>query len=150
MNQKKLWSHLTLDSFNVDISFSKSKQEIMVFLNEKNISMETPTEMQIIVKSKMFSLAIDFFIAFHFYDEKLKAITISPDTALKGSALYSRYRQIQKALENELGKPRNRLRAIMNLLDQDSQLAHWQGNGIKIEHYVLNRFDMEEIIKIEM
>lgn len=150
MNQKSMWSYLKMDSFDVEISFSKSKKAIISFLKEKNISLDTPTEMQVVVKSKMLSLDVDFFIAFHFNGEKLIAITMSPDMALEGSALYSRYNEIQKALENELGHPHNRLQLIMNLLDPDSRLARWQSNGIKIEHYLLNRFEMEEIINIEL
>ena len=48
-----------------------------------------------------------------------------------------RYKEIQKALENELGPPYNRLRSIMNLLDPDNRLSYWQKDGIKIEHYLL-------------
>lgn len=75
---------------------------------------------------------------------------MSPDTALEGKALYSRYNEIQRALENELGHPHNRSQIIMNLLDPDNRVARWQSNGIKIEHYLLNRFGMEETINIEL
>ena len=57
--------------------------------------------MQIVVKSKLLSLDIDFFISFLFDSEKLIAITISPDQVLDGAALSCRYGKIQKALENE-------------------------------------------------
>lgn len=150
MKQKSMWSCLKLDSFDVEISFSKSKKAIICFLKEKNISIDTPTEMQIVIKSKLLCLDTKFSIAFHFNGEKLTAITMSPDMALEGKALYSRYNEIQKALENELGHPHNRSRLIMNLLDPDNRLARWQSNGIKIEHYLLNRFGMEETINIEL
>lgn len=150
MKQKNMWSCLKLDSFGIEISFLKSKREIINLLKEKNISIDTPTEMQVVIKSKIFSLDVIFFIAFHFNGEKLIAITMSPDTALEGKALYSRYNIIQKALENEFGRPHNRSRRIMDLLDPNNRLARWQSNGIKIEHYLLNRFGMEETINIEL
>lgn len=150
MKQKSMWSCLKLDSFDAEIFFSKSKTAIICLLKEKNISIDTPTEMQIVIKSKLLCLDTEFSIAFHFNVEKLIAITMSPDMALEGKALYSRYNEIQKALENELGHPHNRSRLIMNLLDPDNRLARWQSNGIKIEHYLLNRFGMEEMISIEL
>ena len=150
MKQKNMWNGLKLDSFGIEISFSKTKKEIISFLKEKNISIDTPTEMQIVIKSTLFSLDSKFFIGFHFSGEKLIAITMSPDMALEGKALYSRYNEIQKALEKELGYPHNHSRLIMNLLDPDNLLARWQSNGIIIEHYILNRFGMEETISIEL
>ncbi len=108
MKQKSMWSCLKLDSFGIEISFSKSKKAIICFLKEKNISIDAPTEMQIVIKSKLLSLDTKFSIAFHFNGEKLIAITVSPDMYLEGKALYSRYKEIQKALENELGHPHNR------------------------------------------
>ena len=112
--------------------------------------MDIPTEMQIVVKSKLLSLDVDFFISFQFSGERLISITMSPNTALEGKSLDFRYKKIQKALENELGHPHNWLGAIMNLLDPDNRLSYWQKDGIKIEHYLLNRFGMEEIINIKL
>ena len=119
-------------------------------MEEKNIPIDTSTEMQVVIKSKMFSLDAIFIIAFHFSGEKLTSITISPDTAIEGKALYFRYVKIQKALENELGRPHNRSWLIMDLLNPNYRLARWQGNGFKIEHYLLDRFGMEEIIDINL
>lgn len=143
-------NHLKLDSFDVEISFSESKKEIIHSFREQNISIDTPTDVQIVVQSNMFSLDVNFLISFYFDGEKLIAIIMSPDTVLNGRALYSRYNKIQKALENQLGHPRNHLRLIMDLIDPDSRLAYWQSNGMKIEHYLVNRFGMEDIIHIEL
>lgn len=150
MSKKSMWSYLKLDSFDIEIPYSQSKDLLISFLREKKISFDTPTEMQVIIKSKMFSLDANFFIAFHFNGEKLIAITIAPDVVLEGSALYCRYNYVQGALENELGRPHNRLRFILDLLDPDSRLSRWQRNGIKVEHYLLNRFGMEEVINIKL
>ena len=150
MKQINIWGYLKLDSFGVETPFSKSRTEFISSFHENNIPIDIPTEMQIIVKSKLLSLDVDFFISFQFSGEKLIAITMSPNTALEGKALNCRYNKIQKALENELGSPHNRLRSIMNLLDPDNRLSYWQRDGIKIEHYLLNRFGMEEIINIKL
>lgn len=150
MKQKSMWSCLKLDSFEVEISFLESQKAIISFLKEKNISIDIPTERQVVIKSKILSLDTMFFITFHFNGEKLIAIAMSPDTVLEGKALYSRYNEIQKALENELGRPHNHLQLIVNLLDPDNRMARWQRSGIKIEHYLLNRFGMEETINIEL
>ena len=150
MKQINIWGYLKLDSFGVETSFSKSKAEFISYFHKNNIPIDMPTEIQIIVKSKLLSLDVDFFISFQFSGEKLIAITMSPNTALEGKTLDCRYKKIQKALENELGHPHNRLRSIMNLLDPDNRLSYWQRDGIKIEHYLLNRFGMEEIINIKL
>lgn len=150
MKQISIWRHLKLDSFGVEVPFSKSRNDIVDFFRENNIPIEIPTEMQIVAKSKLLSLDVDFFVSFQFSKEKLISITISPDTALEGKALDCRYRIIQKALEKELGHPKKRLRSIMNLLNPDNRSSCWQSEGVKIEHYILNRFGMEEIISIEL
>ena len=150
MKQKNIWGYLKLDSFGVETPFSKSKTEFICYFHKNNIPIDIPSEMQIVVKSKLLSLDVDFFISFQFNGEKLIDITMSPNTALEGEVLYCRYNKIQKALENELGHPHNRLRSIMNLLDPDNRLSYWQRDGIKIKHYLLNRFGMEEIINIKL
>ena len=106
--------------------------------------------MQIIVKSKLLLLDIVFYISFQFDDEKLIAITMSPDTALDGKRLFLRYKKIQKAMETSLGYPSNRLQKLIYLLAPESSSYYWINNGIKIEHYLLNRFGMEETIRINL
>ena len=150
MKQINIWGYLKLDSFGVETPFSKSRTEFISSFHENNIPIDIPTEMQIVVKSKLLSLDVDFFISFQFNGEKLIDITMSPNTALEGKVLDCRYNKIQKALENELGHPHNRLRSIMNLLDPDNRLSYWQRDGIKIKHYLLNRFGTEEIINIKL
>ena len=150
MKQINIWEYLMLDSFGVEMPFSKSKTEFISYSRKNNIPIDIPTEMQIVVKSKLLFLDVDFFISFQFNGERLIAITISPNTTVEGKTLDCRYKKIQKALENELGYPHNRLRSIMNLLDPDNRLSYWKKDGIKIEHYLLNRFGMEEIINITL
>ena len=150
MKQINICSYLKLDSFGIEIPFSKSRKEFISSFNENNIPMDMPTEMQIVVISKLFSLDVVFFVSFQFNGEKLIAITMSPNIALEGKALVNRYNNIQKALENELGHPHNRWRSIMNILDADNRISFWKREGIKIKHYLLNRFGMEEIINIKL
>ncbi|HAU87213.1 MAG TPA: hypothetical protein DCW90_17520 [Lachnospiraceae bacterium] len=150
MKQINIWGYLKLDSFGVEIPFSKSKTEFINYFRKNNIPMDIPTEMQMVVKSKLLSLNVDFFISFQFSGERLISITMSPNTALEGKTLDFRYKKIQKALENELGHPHNWLGTIMNLVDPDNRSSYWQKDGIKIEHYLLNRFGMEEIINIKL
>ena len=150
MKQINIWACLKLDSFGLEIYFSKSRTEFITYFRENNIPIDIPTENQIVVKSKLLFLNVEFFISFQFSGERLIAITMSPDTALEGKDLDCRYNKIQKALENELGRPHNRLRSIMNMFDPDNRLSCWQRDGIKIKHYLLNRFGMEEIINIKL
>ena len=119
-------------------------------MDEKNIQIDMPTKSQIVVKSKLLSLDIEFFISFQFDDEKLIAIMMSPNMVLEGRSLNSCYNKIQKALENKLGYPHSYWRSIINLLDPENRLTYWKSNGIKIEHYLFNRFGMEEIISIKL
>jgi len=150
IKRTNIWGYLKLDSFGVETSFSKSKTEFIDYFHKNNIPTDIPSEKQIIIRSKLLHLDVDFSISFQFSGEKLIAITISPNPALEGRTLDCRYKNIQKALENELGHPHNRLMTIMNLLNPDNRLSYWQRDGIKIEHYLLNRFGMEEIISIKL
>ena len=150
MKRINIWGYLKLDSFGVETHFSKSRTEFISSFHENNIPIDIPTEMQIVVKSKLLSLDVGFFISFQFSGERLIAITMSPSTALEGKPLDCRYKKIQKALEKELGHSHNWLRSVMNLLDPDNRLSYWQRDGIKIKHYLLNRFGMEEIINIKL
>lgn len=150
MSKKDMWNNLKLDSFGVEIPLSQSKSVLIDFLREKGIPLHIPTEAQVVIKSKMFSFDADFLIALHFEGEKLIDITIVPEVMLEGKAMYYRYREIQQVLERELGRPSNRLRFILDYLNPDCQLSRWQRNGMKIEHYLLNRFGMEEIISIQL
>ena len=150
MLQINIWDHLKLDSFGVETPFSKSRTEFVSFFHENNVPIDIPTKTQIVVKSKLLSLDFDFYISFQFIGEGLIAITISPCKALEGKSLDCRYNKIQKALEKEIGRPINRLRSIMNLLDPDNRLSYWHRDGIEIKHYLLNRFGMEEIIDIKL
>ena len=148
--KNNMWTCLKLDTFCIEVCFSQSKKTIISLLKEKNISIYTPTEMQIVIKSKLLSLDFEFSISFHFNGEKIISITLSPYTALESRALYSRYSDIQKALEIELGPPHYRSSLVMDLLSPDNRFARWQKNEIKIEHYLLNRFGLEETINIEL
>ena len=150
MNPKNMWECIRLDSFDATISFSTPQKHMISFLQEKNVLFEKPTEKQIVFKSKMFSLDILFYVSLRFKEDKLIAITMSPNTALEGKPLYCRYNKIQAALQNQLGFPHNSLRLIMNLLDPDNSLASWRRKEVRIKHYLLNRFGMEEIISIDL
>ena len=150
MKQCNLWNYLKLDSFGIEISYSISKTELIHLFQEKEIPFTTLNGTQIAVTANIFSLNIDFSIDFCFDKEKLIAIMMSPKPFLEGRLLYSRYNEIQKVLENELGHMHHPFQFLVNLLAPDGRLARWRRNGIKIEHYLLNRFGMEEIIQLTM
>lgn len=149
MKQKNMWMYLKLDTFGVEIPFSKSKSEFISYFHKNNIPTKSPSDMQIVLKSKLMSLDVDFFISFEFSEERLISLTMSPITALEGKTLRCRYKKIQRALRNELGFPHNWWELMLNLLDPDNRVSCWQKDGIKIKHYLLNRFGMEEIINID-
>ena len=150
MIQNRKWNFLRLDSFDIEIPFSKTRTEIIKLLREKNVVIDTSVEMQVVIKSKLLSLDIVFYIVFQFDNEKLISITMSPNEFLEGNTLHSRYKEIQTALEKEFGHSCNMVQTFLNLLDPDSCSVRWQKNGIKIEHYLLNRFGMEEIVRIKL
>ena len=150
MKPKNLCSYLKMDSYDVIIPFSKSKNEIAAFLKEKSIQFDSPSDEKIILKSKILLLDIEFFIFFKFECQKLTSISMAPGLILEGKALYSQYSKVQKSLVKELGYPHNVLMSIMNFLVPDSRTAQWRCNGGKIEHYLLDRFRVEEIISIKL
>lgn len=150
MKTINLCNYLKLDSFGVDLHFSKSRTELIRFFNENSIPINMSTETQIIIKSKLLSLDVTFYISLQFDGEKLLTITMSPNISLEGKSLFYRYSKIQKALKNELGYPCYRLKSIFYLLDPENRSSYWMRNGIRIEHFLLNRFGMEEIINIKL
>lgn len=139
---------LKLDSYDVEISFPISKKEIIETFIRNNISIDMPTEKQIIVKSKLLSLDYDFFMCFYFNGEKLDGITLLLDEYLEGRGLYDRYRKVQKALENEWGRSYDLIQSIVNCLNPDGYLMRWKSNTVVAEHYLLNHFGVEEHIDI--
>lgn len=143
-----MWDYLKINSLNFEVPFSKT--ELTRWLNENGISLIKDTEMNIVIKSKVLSLDIVFNIIFQFRDEKLISIMMSPDKFLEGEDLYLRYDEIQMVLVKELGigNTFNPLQVIINVLVPDSRSFCWKKKGAKIEHYLLNRFGMEEIISI--
>lgn len=149
MKTKKVFDHIKLDDFNIEIPFSISKNALIDLFEEKNIPVDTTAVGSVVVKSCMFSLEICFFIYFGFHDERLTSVTMSPVEHLENSAWYLRYKQIQKALMNEWGKPCNHWPSILNLLYPDDQSARWKCDKVKIEHYIRDRFGMEEAIEIK-
>ena len=150
MKAMNICSCLNLDSFGVELSLSKSKTELACFFCENDIPVIMSTETQAVIKSKLLSLDIVFYISFQFSGEKLLAVTMSPDTTLEGKSLMRRFGKIQKALENELGYPYNRLMTIIYLLDSENSSFYWLRNGMRIEHYLLNRFGIEEIVSVKL
>lgn len=150
MNQISLWTSLKLDSLEDEIPFRISKVELIKIFERNSVSFDVPDERIIIVKSSLLSLEELFYVSFQFEGEKMIAITMSPCIAVEGKELNSRYKKIQTILENELGRPYNRWRLIMNFLDPDNRLSYWMRDGRKIEHYLQDRFAMEEIINIKL
>lgn len=147
MQHKEVWDQLKLDSLDIVIAFDESKKRIMDLLNEKNISINVPGEEWIILYSKMFCLDMQFCIGFRFKGEKLVSISISPEKYVEGKEVYLRYKEIQSALEKELGRPNNYLCCMMKWWNSDRR-AYWRGKEIFIEHYLRERFGMEENIHI--
>ena len=153
MRQIKLSECLRLDSFGIDMPLLETKAKVVDLLNNNNINADILTHDQvtlITLKSKMLALDMKFCITFQFVAETPVAITIVPGEACKNDNVYHRYKTIEKSLERRLGKPHNPLMAVTNLLDRDSCQWHWSIKGVKIKHYLLNRFGIEEIIDIKL
>ena len=150
MDQRKMWSYIKLDSYNLLIPFSLTKAELMKRLQDKGILVVGTTETSFYVRSKMWSLDMAFFLSFEFDGDTLQTVTVVPDQALEGRELYARYKTVQKALERELGHPCRFGRSIMNVFDPDGRTSTWQSGGMKVEHSLQNRLSMEEIIQIKL
>ena len=133
-----------VDSYNLEIPFSKTKSEILPLLRERNALLDGFDETRAVVRSKLFSLDLVFRVGFQFRGEKLTAVHMSPEETLEGDALYARFRTVQGALERSFGRPFQPLQSIMNLLNPDGSLCRWQKDGIMIEHSLQDRFGMEE------
>ena len=132
-------NYLKLDSFGVNFLFSSTRTELIEFFNDNNISINMPSEVQIVFKSKLLLLDVVFYVSCYFDSEKLIAVTISPDTNLEGKSLICRYNKIQRAMESELGYPRNRWWSIICLFAHENRSFYWEKNGVKIEHYILKK-----------
>ena len=117
-------------------------------MQENGVPLDASSEARLSVSSCLWSLGSAFLIVFHFRGERLTSITLSPEKALEGGALFARYEVIQKAMEAEYGRPRHPLQTILNVLDPDHPSSRWHRDGVRIEHFLLDRFGMEERIRI--
>lgn len=149
MGKKNLFEFLRMDSYNIEIPLSASKTDIICILKENGITISIPMDMSVVVKSTLFSLDIEFCIAFLFQEEILVSVMMSPCDFMEGKDLYSRYKQIQYALEKKLGKTTNCLWKIMNFFNPSASSMRWKTKDVFIEHYLFERFRMEEIISIQ-
>lgn len=151
MNRVNLCDFLRLDSFDVEIPFIMTKTELCCFLKNHHITFNMPSENHVLFKSKLLALNIDFYISCQFVGEKMIAVTMAPDTYLEGKGLRCRYNKIQKAMEKELGRPWNQ-QVLWNILILGWASVHpyWMYNGIKIEHYIEDRFGPTDTINIKL
>lgn len=150
LKHKGILRFVKIDSYNIEVDIHQSKNELITFLREKNVLFDMPTESAIMIKSNLLSLDVEFYIYFHFDSERIVAITMSPDKALQEEEMFSRYEIIQKALEVKLGIPENAMRLIMRIVDPHSRFSRWNKEGICIEHYIIDRFGLEDIISIKL
>lgn len=150
MKPRNLIDVIELNSYHVSIPLSKSKSEIEDILHQHGITTDTTRPEYYMIESTMLSLDIRFFIFFQFEGERLLSVSMEPQAYLEGSALHARYRIIQKALKNELGRPHNPWDGIMNLFNPDSQKNWWKVGQISIEHLLYDHFGPEEPIYIKL
>lgn len=141
---------LHLDSYHIDIFFSQTRTEMLEILKNASVSIKSMEEENIYVSSKLFSLDVEFKIAISFNDEKLVGIMIRPDEELSGKKLHMRYICIQKELEKNFGFCYNFIKKLINYLDPNNCYLDWCYDNIKIEHYIIERFGMEEIIRFSI
>ncbi len=142
----KIYEKINLESYDIEFLRPIQKSELWDALHENNIPVKMPTNKQIVVTSKMLSLGYDFCVDFQFNDEDLVAITIAPIEYMEGKALYSRYKQIQEKLKEELGATHNILQLFVNRLNPDGSLSCWKCGNVEVKHYLFERFGMEEHI----
>ena len=71
-----------VDSYNLEIPFSKTKSEILPLLRERNALLDGFDETRAVVRSKLFSLDLVFRVGFQFRGEKLTAVHMSPEETL--------------------------------------------------------------------
>lgn len=144
------WQTLKLESYDISVAFMERKDTIEDLFKSKKVVYRIFDNNQIAIKSRLFALDIDFYLSFVFVCEKITQIIISPCESLEGNALYSRYNKIQKALISRYGFPSNHIWAIINLLDRDNSYSYWRNKDMEVKHYLMDRFGMEETIKIQL
>lgn len=77
---------LMLDSYNTDIQLPITKDDLITLLNASKIAYSAPSETQLLVRSTVFSLDLEFMLAFGFNNDTLLNIVMSPMAALSGKA----------------------------------------------------------------
>ena len=146
----EFYKKLRLDSYNLEIPLLQSKRNIQDLLQKHGIQMEIPMDDLIIIKSRILSLDMNFYISFRFKHESLIAVSMSPEGYLEGRRLHDRYRKIQKVLKDVLGRPGNIVQMLYNYLNPDGSSFYWVDDGVRITHVLQERFGMEEIITFNL
>lgn len=147
---EKIYNCLQLESYNLKINLPLTKMEVEKILKEHGVPFRVSTDSsQIVVTSKILSLSYDFCINFQFIGEKLNTLIISPVDYKENKALYSRYKEIQKKLEKEIGVTCNILYYIGNWLNPRGSIFRWNKGNIEVKHYIFEHFVMEEHIQIK-
>lgn len=77
---------LMLDSYNTDIQLPISKVDLITLLNASKIAYSAPSESGLLVRSTVFSLDLEFMLAFGFNNDTLLNVVMSPMAALSGKA----------------------------------------------------------------
>lgn len=139
---------LMLDTHETAVPLPITKGELVELLSASKIAYSTPSETRLLVRSAVFSLGLEFMLAFGFGNDTLLNIVMSPTAALSGKAALERYRSIQAALEVYFGRPRNWLRRLASRLDPYDQCANWRLKNATIEHRLLDRFGIEDTVTI--
>lgn len=146
---RKKIDELKLDSYKTTIPLPIRKDELVELLGSNKIPYISPSEMQVNIKSTVFSLGFEFSLAFCFENDTLLYIVMSPEVALSDKAALARYKSIQSALEGCFGRPRNFLQHLTSRLDPYEQCANWQLENATIEHRLFDRFGIEDTVKID-
>ena len=148
--KKSIRWELHLDSYDIDIFFHQTKTELLKLINKASIPTKKIGAENLLITSKLFLLDIDFRIFIKFDGEKMVYIIIHPDTEVNIKTLYSQYRYIQLALEKKYGYYHNIFQRLINYLDPINCYSCWAFDNIRVEHYIIERFGIEEAIKFIM
>lgn len=146
---EKIYHCLQLETYNLKINLPVTKMEVEKILKEHEVPIQVFADSQIVVKSKLLSLSYEFSINFQFKEGKLITIIISPLDYKENRDLYTRYKEIQKKLEKELGVACNFLYFIGNWLNPRGSMFCWKKRNIEVKHYIFEHFAMEEHIQIK-
>lgn len=151
MGFKMKWDAPKLDLQGTEISFALSRTEMLDLVYSKSLPIALETESEIRIRSKLFSMEMEFGVFFRFNGERLTSVFITPSVVpMEKTARIVQFDKIQNAMESEFDTLHWRSDIYPRLFGLEDRYSCGRRKNIRIEHQLYEHFTMREEIRISI